>query len=104
MANVRIPIDAATKGLAFRVTSLVAKAAELRAAAARLMPTLNAYDADTATLAVDLGGGITAAQAATLRTIVGNFNEVVNSDSFVRVDTKTGRQALDEMLSDIDQG
>lgn len=104
MANVRIPIDNVNKGLAFRVTSLVDMAAELRAASARLMPTLNAYDSDTAALAADLGGGISAAQAATLRTILGNFDQVVNSDAFVRSDTKTGRQALDELISDIDQG
>lgn len=104
MSNVRIPIDAATKGLAFRVTKLVADAALLRAESARLMPTLNAYDTDTAALATDLGGGVTATQAATLRTILGNFDQVVNSDNFVRADTKTGRQALDELISDVDQG
>lgn len=102
MANVRITVDAANKGLAFRVARFVDMAAELRAESERLSPALSAYDTDTAALATDLG--VTAAQAATLRTIIGNFDQVLNSNSYVRVDTKTGKQALDEMISVIDLG
>lgn len=111
MSNQRIPVDAKNKGLAFRVVKAVAIPALARGEFERLMTTLNAYDNDTAgldALALDLGLTADAtgrSLATTARTICAYFNEVINTDNFVRAaDSKTGKQVLDELMARLDQG
>lgn len=107
MSNQRIPVDAKNKGLAFRVVAMVAGPAASRGAVSRLLTTLNAYDTDLASLALDLGlgtGTTPEAQAGTVRTLVAYFDELINSNNFVRSDTKTGKQVLDELMATLDQG
>lgn len=101
----RIAYDVTTKQLSKLIAIAVDRLADARAEFERIKLSIDAAQTGGGGFA-DLGAelGATPSDAQALWTIFSNANDVLNGNTFVRVDTKTGKQALDELISRLDQG